>query len=90
VTNPPAVLDGARVILTADLAAITPTGRTTHTVNDAPLASPEALAIATYDDETFYLFYCDRDWVVLTDTLHDSIDAAVAQAHFEFDGVAFG
>jgi hypothetical protein len=48
------------------------------------------LAIAKYpNDSGFYLFYCDAEWAVITDTYHDSVERAVHQAEFEFSGVQF-
>jgi hypothetical protein len=36
-----------------------------------------------------YLFYCDDDWRCLTDTYHEGMEHAVAQAEFEFGPVPF-
>jgi hypothetical protein len=38
-------------------------------------------------DTGFYLFYCDTDWNIVTDTWHESLDAAKRQARFEYDGI---
>jgi hypothetical protein len=35
-----------------------------------------------------YLFYRDREWQVLTDMWHSSVDDAKAQAEFEYDGIS--
>ena len=86
--NPPALPDDARVLM------ITPidhrhvvTGATRHFVGGELLTGVRALAIAQYDEaDSFYLFYCSGDWLVLTDTLHGSVAAAQAQAEFEFQG----
>jgi hypothetical protein len=44
------------------------------------------LRIVHYDDaEGFYLFYCDAEGIELTDTFHDSVEAAKVQAQFEFN-----
>ena len=46
------------------------------------------LAICKYDDaEGFYLFSCDQNWNTLTDTFHESVEKAKAQAEFEYEGV---
>jgi hypothetical protein len=46
------------------------------------------LAICQYQEESaFYLFGCDCDWKVVTDTWHQSIEDAKAQAEFEYEGV---
>jgi hypothetical protein len=52
--------------------------------------TPAALAIAQYEgEEGVYLFYCDEQWQVVTDTFHDSLAGAVDQAKVEFTNVAF-
>ena len=64
-----------------------PTQKTRHTVNGRPQGAMAGLAICQYPgDPGFYLFYCDADWKVLTDTLHDSLARAQAQAEFEYQG----
>ncbi len=61
-----------------------PTGRARHYLGPSEMPTPAALAIATYDGEAFYLFYLDEEGTTMTDTLHDSLEAAQAQAEFEF------
>jgi hypothetical protein len=47
------------------------------------------LAICQYEGEDcFYLFGCDSDWNPVTDTWHQSIEDAKAQAEFEYEGVS--
>jgi hypothetical protein len=90
VTAVPLTIDGAEVLQTAGLASATPTGRTRHVVGDAKVDGFAGLAIARYPgDEGVYLFYCDADWTAVTDTLHESVEAAMRQAEFEFDGLEF-
>jgi hypothetical protein len=90
VTSPPATIDGASVLKFADLSHATATGRTKHVVRGHRPRDFAALAIATYGIASgFYLFYCDAEWRAVTDTYHDTIDAAIAQAEFEFAGVSF-
>ena len=36
-------------------------------------------------DGAFYLFGCDADWQAITDTWHESVREAKAQAEFEYD-----
>jgi hypothetical protein len=43
-----------------------------------------ALAVCRADG-SFFLFGCDSDWQVITDTWHESVQAAKQQAHFEYD-----
>jgi len=50
--------------------------------------SVPALAIGTYSgDYGFYLFYCNSAWEPLTDTYHQTLDDAKAQAEFEYHGI---
>jgi hypothetical protein len=47
------------------------------------------LAICQSNDaQEFYLFGCDADWNVVTDTFHMSLDEAKEQAEFEYEGVS--
>lgn len=68
--------------------AHTPTGRTFHFG-----AFPDVvrgLALASYaGDQSVYLFYCDDEWNVLTDTWHASVDDAIRQARSEFEQLEF-
>lgn len=46
------------------------------------------LAVCRYEDGGgFYLFYCDGEWNVVTDTYHESVEGAKNQAEFEYEGV---
>ncbi len=38
--------------------------------------------------QEFYLFGCDHDWNVVTDTWHQSLDEAKGQAEWEYEGVS--
>ena len=63
------------------------TGNTRHIV---PGTNPEPDRIAickSPDDESYYLFYCDSQWNVITDTLHQTVEIAEQQAEFEFKNV---
>jgi len=47
------------------------------------------LAICRFDgDDAFYLHGCDSDWNTITDTWHQSLADAQAQAVFEYEGVS--
>ena len=86
----PDQLDGAQVICyTALDDRHAPTGATRHTVDGQPISDFAGLAICQYPDteREFYLFYCDCDWNVVTDTCHQSLDDAKSHATFEFYGV---
>jgi hypothetical protein len=86
-TKVPALLDGAVVLRAARLFPAAHTGKTRHEVAGEPVKPASRLAIVRYPDESgFYVFYCDAAWSVLTDTWHESIEAAVAQAEFEYTG----
>ncbi|WP_328422991.1 hypothetical protein OG470_10025 [Micromonospora sp. NBC_00389] len=88
--TPPALLDGARVQMFANLGpGHSPTGATRHSIsNFAEVVA--RLAIARYDDAAeVYLFYCSQEWEVVTDTCHSTEMDALAQAEFEFGGVTF-
>jgi hypothetical protein len=88
--QPPQTLDGAKVLAVADLGGSTATGRTVHMVDGEIVVTPAALAIAEYEGESgVYLFYCDPEWGVVTDTFHESVDSAVEQAQWEYTDVVF-
>jgi len=88
ITSPPKEIDGATVLIVADLAASTETGRTRHNIGNEQAGGFAALAIAKYrSDPGYYLFYCDETWKVVTDTYHETLEAAVGQIRFEFTGV---
>jgi len=62
-----------------------PTGKTRHFCGNVELPTPKELRIAKYDDDPgFYLFYCADSGGEFTDTYHDSLEAAFAQAEHEF------
>ena len=88
--NPPEFLDGARVLQFASLSRSQPTGQTRHVVDGIDVRGFAAVAIARYEgSEEVYLFYCDADWRVVTDTEHESVTAAMEQAHLEFGLLPF-
>jgi hypothetical protein len=54
------------------------------------MGPPAALAICQYEGEqSCYLFYCDAEWNVVTDTWHESVAQAMKQADFEYSGISF-
>jgi len=61
-----------------------PTGRTRHNIGGAPAPVPVELRIAQYD-EGYYLFYCDEFGKEFTDTYHEFVEEAKAQAKWEFN-----
>ncbi len=90
VPEPPEVIDGARVLKVAELAAARPTGNTRHIVGGELRSDYAALVIAQYPgDDSYDLLYCDEDWNAVTDTFHLDLDSALHQAAFEYHGVSF-
>ena len=72
-----------------------PTGKTRHTegfllpeglVRGPELPAPYELVIAQLPpDDGYYLLYLDKSGNEITDTYHDSLEEALAQARWEFD-----
>lgn len=61
------------------------TGKTRHFSGGERLPTPSELRIVRYsDDPGYYLFYCDSTGKELTDTYHDSLAGAFAQAEWEY------
>jgi hypothetical protein len=89
--KPPHELDGARVLRYAVVTPeVEPTGATHHTVSGVEFGPAAALAIARYPTEDgIYLFYLDDDGLVVTDTWHASLDNALDQAAFEYEGLSW-
>jgi hypothetical protein len=64
-----------------------PTGNTRHLANGTLLGPAAGLAICRLADGGFYLFGCDAGWNPITDTWHETLDDALHQAEFEYEGV---
>jgi hypothetical protein len=65
------------------------TGQTKQVVRGVLMGAMAGLAICQLPDaQQFYLFGCDGDWHVVTDTWHQSLDDAKEQAEFEYEGVS--
>jgi hypothetical protein len=90
-TEPPRELGGARVLkYTVVAPEVRPTGATRHYVGGSLMGPATALAIARYEDEDgVYLFYVDGDGAVVTDTWHESVEDALGQAAFEYEGLTW-
>ena len=97
--TPPTEIGGAKVLRFAVIDPdVRPTGATRHSygqvidgklVQGPPMAPFAALAIVQYPgDEAFYLLYLDKDWEEVTDTWHQSVDDAMRQAEFEYEGAS--
>ena len=60
-------------------------GTTTHRVGGVVVGEFGSLKVCRYADEGgVYLLYLDPAGNEVTDTFHDEIDGALAQANFEF------
>ena len=65
------------------------TGNCRQIVAGVSMGAAAGLAICRYAGEGgYYLFGCDEDWVTLTDTWHETLENAKAQAEFEYEGVS--
>jgi len=61
------------------------TGKAIHRHGESVLPTPQSLEIAKYPDVSgYYLFYLDGNFEQLTDTFHDDLKSAFAQAEWEF------
>jgi len=88
--KPASQINGARVVC---FSAIDDrhrhAGNCRQIVGSVTQGSAAGLAICQFDGEdAFYLFGCDGDWNVVTDTWHQSLDDAKKQAEFEYEGVS--
>jgi hypothetical protein len=88
-TVPPHTLDGGRVVCFARLSdSVRATGKTTHVIAGEAAPRFHGLAIIEYEPGgPYYLSYCDQNWHSLTDTWHETLEEAKAQAAFEFEGI---
>lgn len=80
--TPPREIDGARVIEWA-WSGSEPFGE----VPGAERPDIYGLAIATYDNRSFYRFSCDQNWATVQDGLYDSIDDAKDQLPDQYRNV---
>jgi hypothetical protein len=86
----PAIIGGAHVLRwTVIDGRHRPTGNCRQIV-DGVLQGPAAgLAVCQFEGEdSYYLFGCDADWNELTDTWHETLEDALHQAEFEYEGVS--
>ena len=86
----PKEIDGATVVMHTSMAGRhRATGNCKQIVDGMIMARASGLAICHYEGEDgFYLFGCDENWNAVTDTLHDTVEEAQAQAEFEYEGVS--
>ena len=85
----PESIGGARVILFTPIDQ-----RHRHTSNcrqvvaGVPQGPAAGLAICKYEgEEGYYLFGCDATWSSVTDTWHQTVEEAMRQAEFEYEGI---
>jgi hypothetical protein len=65
----------------------TGTGAASHFEGGVLMGQPAGLAICQVDGETcYYLFGCDAEWCSFSDTWHETLEDAMAQAEHEFEG----
>jgi hypothetical protein len=65
-----------------------PTGNCRQIVAGVLHGPAAGLAICQYEEETaYYPFGCDPEWNALTDTWHATLEDALEQAEFEYEGV---
>jgi hypothetical protein len=97
-TGPPEEIGGATVLRLAVVDEnVRPTGATKHLlgaivggelVPGRPLGPFAALAIVRYSDcEGYYLLYLDEVWDEVTDTWHETVEDAMRQAEWEYQGI---
>ena len=86
----PKEVGGARVVLYTPIdERHRHTGNCQQIVAGVLMGPAAGLAICQYEGEDcFYLFGCDEDWEVETDTWHQTLAEAKAQAEFEYEGVS--
>jgi hypothetical protein len=66
-----------------------PTGGCRQIVAGVLQGAAAGLAICQYAGESnFFLFGCDPEWDPLTDTWHETMEGALRQAEFEYEGVS--
>jgi hypothetical protein len=65
------------------------TGNCRHMIGGVLQGQVAGLAICRADCEgCYYLFGCDTEWNSITDTWHQTLEEAKAQAEFEYAGVS--
>ncbi|WP_165249839.1 hypothetical protein [Paludisphaera soli] len=85
----PESIDGAKVVLFALIdQRCRHTGNCRQEVAGVAQGPAAGLAICQYGEEAgCYLLGCDAAWHCVTDTWHRTVDEAISQAEFEYEGV---
>lgn len=88
--QPPERIGGARVVRWSAIDdRHRPTGGCRQLVAGVLQGPAAGLAIGQYEGEAaYYLFGCDAAWNAVTDTWHETLEDALQQAEFEYEGVA--
>ncbi len=63
------------------------TGNCRQIVGGVVQGPVRALAICQVGS-SYYLYGCDEEWNVVTDTWHETLEDAMDQAEFEYEGVS--
>ena len=89
-TKPPKLIGGARVLRRSVIdERHRTTGNCRQVVGTELQGLAAGLAICQYAGETAcYLFGCDAEWNTVTDTWHETLEQALQQAEFEYEGVS--
>jgi len=84
----PADIGGAKVVCYTQIDSRHQyTGNTKQIANGDVLGPATGLAICQYEgEEAFYLFACDKNWNSISDSWHESLSDAKAQAELEYQG----
>ncbi len=87
--NIPQEVGGAKVVLYTPIdERHKHTGNCKQIVAGVLMGAAAGLVICQYEGEnSFYLFGCDAKWNTVTDTCHETLEDAMAQAEFEYEGV---
>ena len=87
--NPaPSILSGLQAVAwTVVDSRHRPTGNCRHFAQGELVGPAAGLAICRESNGGFLLFGCDADWNAVTDTWHKTLEDALHQAEFEYDGV---
>ena len=88
--QPPNLIDGARLVRWSVIdGRHRPTGNCRQIVGGESEGPAAGLAIYQCDgEECYYLFSCDAKWNTVTDTWHMTLQEALRQAEFEYEGVS--
>ena len=88
--QPPKLIGGARLVRWSTIDnRHRPTGNFRQFVAGELQGSAAGLAICQHDgEEAYYLFGCDPEWGTVTDTWHETLEDALKQAEFEYEGVS--